>query len=86
MALPARWRALWRATVLRGDGGTLYIHVCQHGWDHHRYIWDRSKDDNHYKLMADFDPALASLIEDLAVTPSKATPERCCSMRRWWFS
>lgn len=60
--------------VLKEDGGTHYIHVCQHGWDHHRWIWDRSKDDNHYKLMSDFDPALASLIEDLAVTPSKATP------------
>lgn len=60
--------------VLREDGGTHYVHVCQHGWDHHKYIWDRSKDDNHYKLMAEFDPALASLIEDLAVTPSKATP------------
>ena len=30
--------------------------------------------DNHYKLIAEFDPALASLIEDLAATPSKATP------------
>ena len=60
--------------VLREDGGTHYIHVCQHGWDHHKWIWDRTKDDNHYKLMEEFDPALASLIEDLAVTPSKATP------------
>ena len=42
--------------VLREDGGTHYVHVCQHGWDHHRCIWDRTKDDNHYKLMADFDP------------------------------
>src|SRR5678815_5730839 len=58
----------------REDGGTHYVHVCQHGWDHHRYIWDRTKNDNHYKLMADFDPALSSLLEDLAVTPSKATP------------
>src|SRR5688572_5216512 len=56
--------------VLRENGGTRYIHVCQHGWDHHKYIWDRTKSDNHYNLMADFDPALASLIEDLAVTPS----------------
>ena len=60
--------------VLREDGGTRYIHICQHGWDHHSCIWDRTKSDNHYKLMAEFDPALASLIEDLAVTPSKATP------------
>jgi uncharacterized protein (DUF1501 family) len=60
--------------LLREDGGTRYVHVCQHGWDHHRWIYDRSKSDNHYKLMEEFDPALASLIEDLAVTPSKATP------------
>jgi hypothetical protein len=60
--------------VLRENGGTRYIHICQHGWDHHKYIWDRTKADNHYKLMEDFDPALASLIEDLAVTPSKETP------------
>lgn len=60
--------------LLREDGGTRYVHICQHGWDHHRSIWDRSVSDNHYKLIADFDPALASLIEDLAVTPSKATP------------
>ena len=60
--------------VLRENGGTRYIHICQHGWDHHKYIWDRTKSDNHYNLMADFDPALASLIEDLAVTPSKETP------------
>jgi hypothetical protein len=60
--------------LLREDGGTRYVHVCQHGWDHHRWIYDRSRSDNHYKLMEEFDPALGSLIEDLAVTPSKASP------------
>ena len=60
--------------VLREDGGTHYIHICQHGWDHHRRIWDRTTPDNHYKLIEEFDPALGSLIEDLATTPSKATP------------
>ena len=60
--------------VLAQDAGTRYIHICQHGWDHHRNIWDRSFPDNHYKLIGDFDPAAASLIEDLAATPSKATP------------
>src|SRR4029077_1383190 len=70
--------------VLREDGGTHYVHVCQHGWDHHRYIWDHSKADNHYKLMEDFDPALASLIEDLAITPSKATPGKMLLDEHWW--
>lgn len=60
--------------VLKQDAGTRYIHICQHGWDHHRRIWDRSVEDNHYKLISEADPALASLIEDLATTPSKATP------------
>src|SRR5262245_57343787 len=60
--------------VLAQNGGTRYIHICQHGWDHHKRIWDKSVPDNHYKLIADFDPAAASLIEDLAVTPSKETP------------
>ncbi|MBM3793756.1 MAG: DUF1501 domain-containing protein [Acidobacteria bacterium] len=60
--------------LLKQDAGTHYIHVCQHGWDHHRKIWDHAAADNHYKLIADADPALASLIEDLAVAPSPATP------------
>ena len=60
--------------VLAQDAGTRYIHICQHGWDHHKRIWDRSIPDNHYKLIGDFDPAAASLIEDLAATPSKETP------------
>jgi len=59
--------------VLAQDAGTRYVHICQHGWDHHRRIWDKTTPDNHYKLIADFDPAAASLIEDLATTPSKAT-------------
>ncbi len=60
--------------VLAQDAGTRYIHICHHGWDHHRRIWDKSVGDNHYKLIADFDPAAASLIEDLATTPSKTSP------------
>jgi hypothetical protein len=62
--------------VLAQDAGTRYVHVCHHGWDHHKQIWDRSVKDNHYKLIAEFDPAAASLIEDLAATPSKASPDK----------
>lgn len=54
--------------LLQQDAGTRYIHICQHGWDHHRRIWDRTADDNHYKLISEFDPAAASLIEDLAAS------------------
>jgi uncharacterized protein (DUF1501 family) len=60
--------------VLSQDAGTRYIHICQHGWDHHRRIWDKTVPDNHYKLIADFDPAAASLLEDLAAAPSESTP------------
>jgi hypothetical protein len=60
--------------VLAQDAGTRYVHICQHGWDHHTNIWDKSNFTNHYKLIADFDPAAASLIEDLATTPSKVSP------------
>jgi hypothetical protein len=60
--------------LLREDGGTRYIHVCHNGWDHHKDIWNRKVDNNHYKLMSEFDPALASLLEDLAASPAKLTP------------
>jgi hypothetical protein len=57
--------------LLQQDGGTRYVHICQHGWDHHRRIWDRTTEDSHYKLISEFDPAAASLIEDLAGSPGK---------------
>ena len=60
--------------VLTQDAGTRYIHICHPGWDHHVYIWDRSKPSHHYKLCEEFDPAFASLLEDLARTPSKTEP------------
>lgn len=57
--------------VLAQDAGTHYIHICHPGWDHHVQIWDRSAASNHYKLCEEVDPALSSLMEDLAATPSK---------------
>ncbi len=62
--------------ILKQDGGTHYVHICHNGWDHHKQIWDRSAKDNHYELIKDFDPAAASLIEDLASTPSKNDPSK----------
>ena len=62
--------------LLQQDGGTRYIHICQHGWDHHKEIWNTEKKDNHYKLISEFDPAAASLIEDLAAMPSKTDPAK----------
>lgn len=60
--------------VLAQDAGTHYIHICHPGWDHHVHIWDRSAPSHHYKLCEEFDPAFASLLEDLARTPSKSDP------------
>lgn len=60
--------------VLNQDAGAHYIHICHPGWDHHVQIWDKKASSNHYTLCAEFDPALSSLIEDLASTPSKAQP------------
>jgi hypothetical protein len=65
---------LFSRNLLQQEGGTRYIHICHFGWDHHKQIWDRSIEDNHYKLISEFDPAAASLIEDLAATPSKTNP------------
>ena len=65
---------LFSRNLLQQDGGTLYIHICHFGWDHHKHIWDHSNKDNHYKLIGEWDPAAASLIEDLAATPSKHEP------------
>ncbi len=60
--------------LLTQDAGTRYIHICQHGWDHHKEIWTKNAASNHYKLIADADPALASLIEDLGSLPAKTKP------------
>jgi uncharacterized protein (DUF1501 family) len=61
--------------VLRQDGGTRYIHICHPGWDHHVYIWDRSKESNHYIQCAQYDQAFAALLEDLSSSPSKVDPQ-----------
>ncbi|MAV34725.1 MAG: hypothetical protein CMJ59_04630 [Planctomycetaceae bacterium] len=58
--------------VLAQDGGTRYIHICHPGWDHHTYIWDRSKPTNHYTQCAQYDQAFTALLEDLSLSPSKA--------------
>ena len=56
--------------TLQQDGGTRYIHICHPGWDHHVYIWDRSKKTNHYIQCADFDQAFSALLEDLSTLPA----------------
>ena len=62
--------------VLRQDGGTRYIHICHPGWDHHVYIWDRSKKSNHYVQCAQYDQAFAALLDDLSSSPSMVDAQR----------
>ncbi len=61
--------------VLQQDGGTRYIHICHPGWDHHTYIWDHSKNSNHYTQCAQYDQAFAALLEDLSLSASKTDPQ-----------
>jgi uncharacterized protein (DUF1501 family) len=68
--------AVLARNVLSQDAGTHYIHICHPGWDHHVQIWDRQAKSNHYVLCSEFDPAFASLLEDLASTRSKTHPEK----------
>jgi hypothetical protein len=62
--------------VLVQDAGTHYIHICHPGWDHHVQIWDHAAKSTHYMLCAEFDPAFASLLEDLSTTKSKTDPSK----------
>jgi hypothetical protein len=60
--------------ILQQDAGTRYFHICQHGWDHHKDIWTKDAKSNHFHLIAEADPAIATLLEDLAKSPAKETP------------
>jgi len=67
---------LMARNLVAADAGTHYIHVVHPGWDHHWNIYDKKADKNHYKLCNQLDAALASLIEDLAQTPSVRSPDK----------
>ena len=56
--------------LVQADAGTRYIHIRHSGWDHHKKIFDRKASTNHYKHCNELDRALASLLRDLASTPS----------------
>jgi hypothetical protein len=73
---PVGISAILARNVIAQDAGTHYIHLCHPGWDHHVQIWDRKASSNHYKLCAELDPALSSLMEDLAAAKSKNDPSK----------
>ena len=53
--------------ILAADLGTHYIQINSNGWDHHQDIYLEGA--GLYARSAEFDPALANLIIDLAATP-----------------
>ena len=56
--------------LVKADAGTRFIHVKHSGWDHHKKIFDHTAAANHYTHCNKLDRAVASLISDLAATPS----------------
>ncbi len=51
--------------------GTNFVQISHGSWDHHYDIYDRSVAGNLYQLCAELDPALASMLTDLAGTPGQ---------------
>ena len=56
--------------LITADAGTRYIHITHADWDHHSKIYDHNSKSNHYIRCNEFDRAMASLLRDLAATPS----------------
>ncbi len=59
--------------ILAADAGTRFVYVCDapQPWDHHSFIFDRTRPNNHYNTCLNLDRAISNLVKDLAVTPSK---------------
>jgi len=59
--------------VIAADAGTRFIYVCDapQPWDHHSFIFDRTRPNNHYNTCLNLDRAISNLIKDLSTMPSK---------------
>jgi hypothetical protein len=59
--------------ILAADAGTRFVYVCDapQPWDHHSFIFDRTRPSNHYTSCLNLDRALSNFVKDLATTPSK---------------
>lgn len=57
--------------LLAADSGTRLVYVIdgRQPWDHHSYIFDRTKKSNHYVTCLEWDNAFSNLILDLDSTP-----------------
>jgi hypothetical protein len=60
--------------LLAKNAGTRFVYVYDGDrWDHHSYIFDRSKPSNHYVTCARLDKGLSSLLQDLSSMPGVET-------------
>jgi len=58
--------------LLSADAGTRFVYVYDGDrWDHHSYIFDHSKANNHYVTCARWDKGMSALFDDLLKTPGK---------------
>jgi len=59
--------------LISADAGTRFVYISDTiGWDHHSYIFDRTKPSNHYVAAAQWDQGFTALLEDLASMPGHA--------------
>jgi hypothetical protein len=56
--------------LLAADAGTRFVYVCDNSpWDHHSYIYDRTKASNLYTQCQNFDRNFTKLLTDLEARP-----------------
>lgn len=57
--------------ILAADAGTRFIYIIdgRQPWDHHAYIFDRTRPSNHYVTCLAWDKAFSNLIKDLSSMP-----------------
>lgn len=56
--------------IVAADAGTHFVYIYDGDkWDHHSYIFDRSRTLNHYYTCARLDKGVTALLEDLATMP-----------------
>ena len=57
--------------IIAADAGTRFVYVIdgRQPWDHHSFIFDRSKKSNHYVECLAWDNAFSNLIKDLSAMP-----------------
>lgn len=59
--------------LVAADGGTRFVYIYDgQGWDHHSYIFDKSRKSNHYTMCSQLDAGLTHLLKDLSTMPGNA--------------